>query len=66
MHKKAIVSPDHCMGRVAKPQTLKALPLTKVWALTRSPYMNKSIEISLTLGEYLGAIPSTNFVQPRY
>jgi hypothetical protein len=53
------------MGRVAKPKTLKAPPLTKVWVLERSPNMNKSIEISLMLGEYPEVIPSTNFVQPR-
>jgi hypothetical protein len=53
------------MGRVANPKTLKALPLTEVWALARSPNTNKSIEISLTLGEYLGVIPSTNFAQPH-
>jgi hypothetical protein len=61
MHRRAVVSPDHRMGRVAKPETLKVPPLTKVWALARSPNMNKSIEISLTLGEYSGDIPSTNF-----
>jgi hypothetical protein len=53
------------MGRVAKPKILKKPPLTEVKALTRSPYMNRSPEISLTLGRYLGDIPSTNFVRPR-
>jgi hypothetical protein len=49
------------MGRVENPETLKAPPLIEVWALARSPNTNKSIEISLTLGEYPGVIPSTNF-----
>jgi hypothetical protein len=53
------------MGRVEKPETLKALPLTEVWVLARSPNTNKSIEISLTLGEYPGVIPSTKFTRPR-
>jgi hypothetical protein len=53
------------MGRVAKPETLKSLPLTEVWVLARSPNNNKSTEISLTLGEYPGVIPSTNFARPR-
>jgi hypothetical protein len=61
MHKKAVISPDHRMGRVEKPETLKASPLTEVWALARSPNTNKSTEISLTLVEYIGVIPSTNF-----
>ena len=61
MHRRAVVSPDHHMGRVAKLGTLKALPLTEVWALERSPNMNKSIEISMMLGEYPRVIPSTNF-----
>jgi hypothetical protein len=65
MHRRAVVSPDHRMGRVAKPETLKAPPLTEVWVLARSPNTNKSTEISLTLGEYPGVIPSTNFVRPR-
>jgi hypothetical protein len=65
MHRQAVVSLDHHMGRVEKPETLKALPLMEVWALARSPNMNKSTEISLTLGEYLGDIPSTNFARPR-
>lgn len=65
MHKRAVVSLDYYMGRVAKPETLKAPPLTKVWVLARPPNMNKSIEISLTLGEYPGGIPSTNFARPR-
>jgi hypothetical protein len=49
------------MGRVENPETLKELPLTEVWVLERSPNMNKSTEISLTLGEYPGVIHSTNF-----
>jgi hypothetical protein len=49
------------MGRVAKPETLKVPPLIEVWILARSKNMNKSIEISLTLGEYPWVIPSTNF-----
>jgi hypothetical protein len=61
MHMRAVVSSDHRMGRVENIETLKASPLTEVWALARSPNKNKSIEISLTLGEYLGDIPSTNF-----
>jgi hypothetical protein len=65
MHRRAVVSLDHRMGRVAKPETLKAPPLTEVWVLARSPNTNKSTEISLTLGEYPGVIPSTNFARPR-
>jgi hypothetical protein len=65
MHRQEVISPNHHMGRVAKPETLKASPLIEVWALARSPNMNKSTEISLTLGEYLGVIPSTNFARPR-
>jgi hypothetical protein len=65
MHKRAVVSLDHHMGRVAKPETLKAPPLIEVWVLARSPNTNKSTEISLTLGEYPGVIPSTNFVRPH-
>jgi hypothetical protein len=63
MHRRVVVSPDHRMGRVAKPEPLKAPPLTKLWALARSPDMNNPM--SLMLGEYLGDIPSTNFVRPR-
>jgi len=62
MHMRAVASPDHCMGRVSKPETLKVLPLMEAWALARSPNMNKSTEISLMVGEYPGDIPSTNFV----
>ena len=65
MHGRAVVSLDHHMGRVEKPKTLKVPPLREVWALARSPNTNKSIEISMTLGEYPGVIPSTNFAQPR-
>ena len=66
MHKQAIVSLDHRMGRVANYETLKVPLLKKVWVLERSPNTNKSTEISLMLGEYPGVIPSTNFSQPRY
>jgi hypothetical protein len=65
MHRRAIISLDYRMGRVAKPKNLKAPPLTKVWVLARSPNTNKSIEISLTLGEYPRVIPSTNFARPH-
>jgi hypothetical protein len=65
MHRRAVASPAHCMGRVAKLKTLKAPPLTEVWVLARSPNTNKSREISLMLGEYLVVIPSTNFARPR-
>ena len=54
MHEQEVVSLDHRTGRVAKPETLKASPLIEVWVLARSPNTNKSTEISLTLGEYLG------------
>jgi hypothetical protein len=62
MHKRVVVSPDHRMGRVAMPKTSKEPPLTEVWVLARSPNTNKSIEISMMLGEYPRVIPSTNFV----
>jgi hypothetical protein len=65
MHRQAVISPDHHMDRVENPKTLKVSPLMEVWALARSPNTNKSTEISLTLGEYPGVIPSTNFVQPH-
>ena len=61
MHMRAVISLDHRMGRVEKPKTLKAPPPIEVWVLERSPNTNKSTEISLTLGEYPGVIPSTNF-----
>ena len=61
MHRRAFVSLDHHMARVAKPETLKSPPLIEVWVLARSPNTNKSTKISLTLGEYPGVIPSTNF-----
>ena len=64
MHKPIVISHIHHMGKVVKPKTLKVLPLRKVWILVRSPNMNKSTKISLTLGEYPGVIPSTNFTQP--
>jgi hypothetical protein len=53
------------MGRVENSENFNVPPLTKVWILARSPNMTKSTEISLTLGEYLGVIPSTNFLRPR-
>jgi hypothetical protein len=62
MHRQIVIGPDYHMGRVAKPKTLKVMPLTEVWALAISPNMNKSTKISMTLGEYPGVIPSTNFV----
>ena len=65
MQRRVVVILDHRMGKVAKPETLKAPPLTEVSALERSPNMNKSTKITLTLGEYPGVIPSTNFVRPR-
>ena len=65
MHRQAVISLDHRMGKVAKPETLKVQPLIEVWALARSPNTNKSTKISLTLGEYPGDIPSTNFARPR-
>ena len=52
MHRRTVVSLDYHMVRVVKPETLKVSPLTEVWILERSPNMNKSTEISLTLGEY--------------
>jgi hypothetical protein len=61
---QVVISLDHHMGRVAKPKTLKSLPFIEVWALERSLNMNKSIKISMTLGEYPGVIPSNNFVGP--
>ena len=42
MHMRVVVSQVHRMGRVAKPKTLKALSLTKVKALARSPDTNIS------------------------
>jgi hypothetical protein len=49
------------MGRVANPETLKALPLIEVKALSISPDTNKSPKITMTLGRYRGDIPSTDF-----
>jgi hypothetical protein len=49
------------MGRVENPETFKVPPLMEVKALLRSPDTNRSPEISLTLREYRGDIPSTNF-----
>jgi hypothetical protein len=65
MHRQEVVSLDYHMARVAKPKTLKEQPPTEVWVLVRSPNMNKSTKISLTLGEYPGVIPSTNFARPH-
>jgi hypothetical protein len=53
------------MGRVARPKTLKEPPVMEVKALARSPDMNRSLEIYLTLGRYQEDIPSIDFVQPR-
>jgi hypothetical protein len=54
MHRRAVVSQVHRMGRVENPKTLKALPLMEVRELTRSPDTNRSPEIYLTLGRYRG------------
>ena len=64
MHRLTVVSMDYRMGRVAKPETLKVSRLTEVWILARSLNTNKFTKIYLTLGEYPGVIPSTNFVLP--
>jgi hypothetical protein len=64
MHKREIISLDYRIDKVAKPETLKALPPIEVWILERSPNMNKFTEISMNLGEYPGVIPSTNFMRP--
>jgi hypothetical protein len=65
MHMRIIVSQVHLMGRVEKPETLKALPLMEIRELERSPYTNRSPEIYLTLRRYWGDIPSTNLTRPR-
>ena len=65
MHRQAVVSPNHHMGRVAKPKTLKELPLMEVRALARYPYTNIYLEIYLMLRRYRGDIPSTNLTQPH-
>ena len=65
MHKRAVVSQVHRMGRVAKLETLKAPPLMEVRALARSPDTNRSPEIYLTLRRYQGDIPSTDLTRPR-
>jgi hypothetical protein len=65
MHKRAVISQVHRMGKVAKPETLKVLPLTEVEALARSLDTNRFPEISLTLRRYRGDIPSTNLARPR-
>jgi hypothetical protein len=64
MHKRAVVSQVHHMGKVAKPEILKAPPLMEVKELKISPDTNRSPEISLTLGRYRRDIPSTNFTGP--
>jgi hypothetical protein len=61
MHRRAVISHVHRMGRVANPETLKALPLIEVEALSRSPDTNKAPKITMTLGRYRGDIPSTDF-----
>jgi hypothetical protein len=53
------------MGRVAKPEALKAMPVMEVKVLTISPDINRSSKISLMLGRYQGDIPSTNFMRPH-
>jgi hypothetical protein len=50
------------MGRVAKPETLKALPLMEVREIARSLYMNRSPKISMMLRRYRGDIPSTELM----
>jgi hypothetical protein len=40
------------MGRVEKPEILKAPPLKEVKALEKPPDMNRTPEISLMLGRY--------------
>jgi hypothetical protein len=65
MHMRTFVSQVHRMGRVARPETLKAPPLTEVRELARSPDMNRSQEISLMLRRYRGDIPSTDLARPR-
>jgi hypothetical protein len=50
------------MGKVAKLETLKELPLIEVRELTISSDMNRSPEISLMLRRCRGDIPSTDFV----
>ena len=64
MHKRAVVSPVHHMGRVENLETLKAPPLTDVNELTRSLDTNRSPKISLMLGRYGGDTPSTEFARP--
>jgi hypothetical protein len=65
MHRKTIVIPVHCMGRVTNPEILKALPLMEVKVLARPPNMNRTPEISLTLRRYQRAISATNFTRPH-
>jgi hypothetical protein len=50
------------MVKVAKPKTLKELPLMEVRALARFLDMNRSPEISLMLRMYQGDIPSTDLM----
>ena len=65
MQKKVVISQVHYMGRVAKPETLKVLPVTEVKAPARSPDTNRSLEIYMTLRRYWGDIPSTNLTRPH-
>ena len=64
MHMQVVVSQVHHMGRVTKPEILKALPLIEVKVLERPPFMNRSPKISLTLRRYRWDIPSNNLAQP--
>jgi hypothetical protein len=65
MHRRAVINQVHHMGRIEKPETLKALPLTEVKALARSLDTNRSPEISLVLRRYRGDISSTNLARPH-
>jgi hypothetical protein len=58
MHRRAVV-------RVAKIETLKALPLREVKALAISLDMNRPLEISLMLRRYRGDIASISLAQPH-
>jgi hypothetical protein len=66
MQRRAVISQVHHMGRVEKPETLKAPPLTEVRALARSLDTNRSLEISLMLRRYRGDIPSTDLMRPHH
>jgi hypothetical protein len=50
------------MGRVTKPEILKALPLTEVKVLARPPNRNRNPKIYLMLRRYYKAISATNFM----